>query len=431
MMSDQHSFRRFQDGLAARFGAGILDVRHELYFTARRGGRWQPKSLQAARAIGALALTIFHLMLRPGPRRIVGEVDGFLVASLPGANGWQTLQPLLAQAQSEGWAVAALWHPRLGYREPVLAVPVYWLPRPALADLAAAVLNALPYLRKHHPTVGGLAATATAVRGHLWRAAWRRLARDHPAALVLHNDFDLMGAAAVASGLPTMVLQHGTPTDEFFPCRAKVQAVWGETSAAVFAPELGPGQSLLMDGLGRLERAALRSTMAPDEIVLLSQTHTDIYGDDLKRQLLAWAAALEARALPFAVWLHPAEGPAPGPYRQAIAAPHSGLTKRGAAPKLVIGFSSTALLDAALAGHYVVGLAIDLPGSRSAQTVARPPLQIPNVDALTKLWLELQASSDARARVAAAGHAWIAASFAPTGAALAEWVKMAAQCSRS
>jgi hypothetical protein len=427
-MSKQQSFRDFCTGLERRFGPEVLDVRHELYFTARRNGRWVPKVFQGARAIAALGVTVFDLMMRPGPRRIAGKIDGFLVASLPGSNGWQALRPFLRQTQAEGMSVASLWHPRLGRQDPAGETAVYWLPRPSFAELISAIGRSLPLLGKHHDRVGSIAAMAIVVRGLLWRAAWRRLARLHPAALALHNDFDLMGAAATDCGLPTMVLQHGVPTDEFFPPRAEVLAVWGATSAAAFQ---ATGARFLEDGLGRLEAAASPSTEKPGEIILLSQTHTDLYGDDLRGALIGWEAALEARRLPFSVWLHPAEGPAPGPYRRAIAAPHPDLTQIDGSPKLVIGYASTALLDAALAGHYVVGLDGDLPGSLAAQSVARPPVRVADIESLVLLWSELQSSEGARAKAADAGQQWIAQSFAPTGIALAEWVRMAARCSRS
>ncbi|MFD2264722.1 hypothetical protein ACFSM5_17590 [Lacibacterium aquatile] len=431
MMNDQKSFRDFQADLSAEFGLEILGVRHELYFTARRQGKWQPKVLQALRALSALALTIFDLMLRPGPRRVDRQYDGFLVASLPGDNGWQSLRPLLHQAQAAQMKVAALWHPRVGRKDPVGQVAVYWLPRPSLGELWSALRSGLPYLRRRHPTVGSVAAAVSVARCQLWRAAWRRLALQNPAALVLHNDFDLMGAAAVASGLPCMVIQHGVPTDEFFPCSAEIQAVWGKTSAAAFKPQLLPSQRLLMDGLGRIERMPpSTSAAAPDEIVLLSQTHTDLYGVDIKRQLFAWASDIQACGLPLSIWLHPAEAPSAGPYLSARAAPHPGLKTVVGAPKLVLALSSTALIEAAFAGHYVVGLAGDLPGSLAAQLVARPPTRVADVDALAKLWSELQASEAARARLAKAGRAWVEEGFAPTGAAQAEWVRMAARCSR-
>lgn len=431
MMSDQQSFRDFLADLTAEFGPDLLGVRHEVYFTARRRGQWQPKVLQGVRALAALALTIFDLMIRPGPRRIEGEVDGFLVASLPGENGWQGLRPLLNQAQATQMKVAALWHPRLGRRDVKKEVAVYWLPRPVLKDFWNAIAQALPYLRRKHPTVGSLAAAAIFVRGQLWRAAWRRLAKSHPVALALHNDFDLMGASAVESGLPAMLIQHGTPTDEFFPIRAGVVAAWGRLSAQVLASGLSPDQQMLEDGMGRLERAAPSMLESPDEIILLSQTHTDLYGSALKGKLIDLAERLEALQLPHTVWLHPAEGAAPGPYRRALAAPHPELTRVGNAPKLVIGFSSTALIDAALAGHYVLGLDGDFPGSRAAQAVSRPPVRIADAEALAVLWSELQSSHEGRIRLDRSRRAWIEESFAPTGAALAEWVRMAARCSRS
>lgn len=427
-MSKQQSFRDFCTGLETCFSPEVLDVRHELYFTARRKGRWVPKVLQGARAIAALGLTIFDLMLRPGPRQIIGKIDGFVVASLPGQNGWQGLRPFLQQAQTQGMSVAALWHPRLGGRDPTGETSVYWLPRPSFAELLGAIGRSLPLFWHHHDHVGSVAVLANFARGLLWRAAWRRLVRLHPTALALHNDFDLMGAAASDCGLPTLVLQHGVPTDEFFPCRADVQAVWGATSAAAFGVER---TRYLEDGLGRLEAAIAPSLKVPNEIVMISQTHTELYGADVGGRLIAWASAIEAQNLPFSVWLHPAEGPAPGPYRRAIAAPHPGLTQIDGAPKLVIGYASTALLDAALAGHYVVGLEGDLLASLAAQIVARPPMRVADIGGLAQLWSDLQTSDGARAEVADAGRTWIVRSFAPTGAAVAEWVRMAAQCSRS
>lgn len=426
------SFQIFLSELDATGNPLLTGIRHELYFIAVRNGQRQSAGRQTLRAVLALIRSLKELCWRSFPALPSGPADGpvngLAVASLPGANGWQSLLPLIRQGQAAGLTLRALWHPRLKGTD-AAGIPVHQLPRPRLRDGLAAAAQCLRMLRqKNCGPVPAAAAAATLLRSLLWQSAWRRLGATVRAPLLLHNDFDMMNAASRASGMPHLVLQHGIPTDEFFPCFGTRQIVWGESSAAGYAPHLPPGGRAIPDGLGRRERLPAPSAAAapPQAAALISQTHTPIFGPGLRERLLSFAA--ESGNGPLTVLLHPAEGAAPGPYMPAPgltvrAAPHP-LLSAAAPPMLIAGFCSTALIDAALCGHYVVGLDWPLPGSETARRIARPPAGVGSFAELHSLLHRLQNDATARERHRQQQHDWLKTLFAPTGQALAEWLEL-------
>lgn len=415
-------FPTFLAGLARGFGEAALTVRHEIYFTATRGGRWRPRWSQALRGLGALGRTVFQLYCRRAGGG--GGVRGpAALVTLGGPGGWGTIGAALAGLAAP---IPVFVHPRLGWRRRPDGGPVRAVPRPAPGSWRAAWRAARAALAGDHPRISAVLVAAGLMRGQLWQGVWRQARRDGFAGpLLLHNDFDLPAAAACAVGLPTLCLQHGIPTDEFFPARATVHVVWGESSAAAYRAAGVEAARIVCDGLGRARRLAPLPVHPPARLVLLSQTHTGIYGPDLPARLAGLAAALAEHAPGdrFEIWLHPAERRAGAIYGRALApyvraAPHPTLSEPGARPCLIAGFCSTALLEAAAAGHWVVGLEWDLPDSQAAQKIGRPPWRVADAPALLRLWAGLGADADAesRAGLLASLAGWRAASWAPDGA---------------
>lgn len=445
------------DDLGPRFGADALAARHEIVFTALGPQGLRPRWRQALRGVAALLRDVF-LLYRAKRWTAPLPVDAALfVATLPGANGWETLAPACRAAQAAGITVVVIRHPRLP--PPAAAgAPVLTLPPPPAAALGRALARAWRVVGRESSEVSAVAAAAAAARGVLWREAWgRALTTGAPpasagtraalaetrGALALHNDFDMMSAAALDHGLASFCLQHGAPTDEFFPAQATTQVVWGERAAAAYQAAGVAAERLIIDPLGRGRSAAAVADPPPPPVglALVSQTHTPVYGPGLAERfaVLAREMARELTALApgLRILLHPEEARRGHPYRALVGAsaggaagvavdnpPHALLTG-GAPPHLVVGFCSTALIDAALAGHYVVGLDWRFDRSPAAQALARPPRRAADAAALAALFRRLQEDPEERVRLAAETAAWRAGCFAAESGAFVRRLRSA------
>lgn len=418
-------FPSYLERLRRLHGTQGMDVRHEVYFTAySRSGRRAP-ALQIVRALGALLRDSYLLWLKPGPRatlRSVGPI--LLVATLPGTNGWRTVAGALPELP-RGAPTQAICHPRLG-KTPRDGVEMKWLPRPRFRAVSAALRAAVPHILKHDREINCIAVAAAVARRVLWSDAWERLLGGTSTTLIVHNDFDMMSAAGLPHCERAYCLQHGVPTEEFFPVRADFHVVWGESSRTAYLENGVDPASLIVDPLGRKSHgsAAASPDSPPAGIALISQGHNSVYGEEVAERLRGFAAQIAA-LLPGRVMilLHPQEADRHAYKGIAGArlsrAPHFLLTPNQAEPWLVVGFSSTALIDADLAGHYVVGITWQAARSRAAQSVASPPQGTASPEQLFSLFESLTRSEPQRRALLAAQDAWRARTFAPVGGGLA------------
>ncbi|MFY7962471.1 MAG: hypothetical protein ACOVVK_20510 [Elsteraceae bacterium] len=413
------AFRAFHDELIARFGEEAAQARHELFFHAATPRGWRPKWRQGLRALAAAARDLWWLYGAVGPRRGVRAGELVRVASLPGPSGWRTL----ARA-SAATASIVLLHPRMG-RRLADGETVIWLLRPSLSALVTR-----PETRAGRRATRGeekipisaLAVAATAWRRALWRSAWRRSLPASPGALLLHNDFDMMNASAIGLGWPTICLQHGVPTDEFFPARADWQVVWGALSEQAYRAAGVPAERLIVDALGRGADAADPRDQPPSGLALLSQTHAMILGRETRSAFVRFADAA-AQISGLRVLLHPQEATRRTPYRAQAGIrierpPHRLLTAGAEPPAVVLGLCSTALLDALIAGHFVVGLSYPSSGigveNAAARRVASPPEIVVDAAAAGALLERLRSDPRARSDLIARLRNWRRASFAPS-----------------
>lgn len=404
-------FRTFVRELERRHGADAALLRHELFFQAGGGG---PPRLRALAALVRDAA----LLSRPASRLPPDRHNAVLVATLAGGNGWGTLARALPSLHGAGLHPAILAHPRL----PSVALPGH-LPilRPGgvgLAGLAAA-------LRILAAGNGSMVAAARARRA-LWRAAIAKCLGSWRGVLVLHNDFDMMSATCLPWGKPSLCLQHGIPTDEFFPAAADRQVVWGDSSRRAYAEAGVPPQALIVDSLGR-GTACPRPEAPPAALALVSQTHAAIFGPALAQALARLAAELGALAPPLHVLLHPNEGDR-HPYGglagvKVSRPPHARLSAGSGTPDLVLAHCSTAALDAALAGHWVAGIRLELDGNRAAHMVADPPLNVGSADEAAALFQRLAADAAFRHSAGLAQRRWLAGTFAADGGALEQLLR--------
>ncbi len=421
------AFRAVHEELTLRFGPEAALARHELFFHAATPRGWRPRWAQALRAVAAAIRDLWWLYGAIGPRRALRAGEVAAVATLPGPSGWRTL----ARARATmAVPAAALLHPRMG-RSVEDGASVVWLLRPSLSALLTrpsfGVAGRAAQVRGSR-RISAVAVAATVWRRGLWRSAWRRSLAAAPGALLLHNDFDMMNAAAVGLGWPTICLQHGVPTDEFFPARADWQVVWGLTSEQAYRDAGVPAERLVVDALGRDEAAIEGDAIEgedepPSGLVLLSQTHALILGPEARRALVDFATAA-ARNPGLRILLHPQEARGRAPYPALPGAsierpPHPALTVGGEAGALVVGLCSTALFDALIAGHFVVGLEyppLQLEAAaenRAARLVASPPERVVDGGAAVALLERLQADPQVRAAHRRRLNDWRRNSFSP------------------
>lgn len=389
------SFPAFLDHLAVVHGEDAAAARHEIFFQLQR--RW-PRS----RAVAALVRDAVLLWLWPGRRLRRGEAEGVLfAATLPGANGWRCLEPAMAAVRMAGLPAAVVVHPRLGQRGS-------WLPRPPFPALLQGLAVLLRHGRNGDGGLPALPVAAAMARRVLWRAAWRAALSGRRGVVVVHNDFDMMSAAAIGQGWPTVCLQHGVPTDEFFPARADLQVVWGDSSAAVY--RIAGCGALVVDALGR--GLAASTNGPPLGIALVSQSHAAVYGGDFAHRFRALAEALPAGTR---VLLHPGECPDHHCYHGlthlVLERPPHALLSTGEPRHLVVGFCSTALLDAARAGHDVLGLDWPVQDSTGALSVAAPPHRVTGAAAVIEIFHRLRQDTGVRAAFAGERKAWLGRTF--------------------
>ena len=398
-------WQAFLEMLRSGFSDDALACRHEIYFLHRKyyGAR--------ARAVAALMRDLWLLLRTPVAPSVPPHMVA--VATLPGSSGYGTVQRAM-DALAPRHNVALIAHPRV----PLAAAAL----RPARIrwrDTVTATFAAWRHLRHRCHPLSRVIVASCIMRHHLWRASWRAYADRNPhwTHALLHNDFDMMNSAlicALAPQVKTMCVQHGIPTAEFFPTRAPIQIVWGDSSRAIYAAQ-APEATLVIDALGRLEHAAVPQG-PPQAIYLLSQTHTSIFGLDLRVHFEALAAALAPHA-PLHILLHPEEVKRRGlyaPFSACIARPPHALLHSGRAPVMVVGFASTALFEAAAAGHYVAVMQWPARQSESARDLCRAPMQCADAQAVLAFYHRLRESEAARRTSHAAQHDWLEATFRST-----------------
>lgn len=404
-MKPLQSFAEYLAELRLRFGDEAADMRHELFFLAQGRG----PLAAGVRAFGALLRDAWLLMRSPAqaPRRVDART-AMLVVTLPGASGWGTLERSLPSLAAAAFDPVILAHPRL----PAALFPsdlrVIRPARPTVGDLLATLWTLCATLLKGWPIL----LACCLARRRLWRGCLRGVLRGGDGVLLLHNDFDLMSRATLDQGLPAICLQHGVPTDEFFPVRAEWHLIWGGSSHDAFVSEGVPRDRLVEDALGR-QVSSPPPLDPPHGLSLLSQTHAGILGGNIGSALRRFAEALVGLDPQARILLHPLEGsPYAGGTAHAIRRPpHPELRAGACLPRLVMGYCSTAMLEAAAAGHWVVGLMLPLVGNQAARSILSPPLRVETAEQAVALCHRLQRDSCFREASALAQARWLRASF--------------------
>ena len=402
----RESFSEHVEYMRQQFGPDAADVRHELFYL--HAGRSQVAA--GIRALAALLRDSWLLLRRTSPGlNAQGHKQAILLTTLTGVSGWSTLQRALPALAAAGYAPLVLLHPRLAIDDISPALPCIRPARPDLQAWRSALHVFIATLRQARP----LLLASCLARRALWSASLRRTLAGSRGVVLLHNDFDLMSRAAIGQGLTSICVQHGIATDEFFPTRADCYLVWGDASRQVFETNGTPSAQLVEDALRRGEGPE-QAARPPEGIALLSQTHAQILGEGIGEALATFAHALLQIAPDARILLHPQEDQ---PYSGAAARatrrpPHPELQPRAAIPQLVVGYCSTAMLEAALAGHWVVALQLALPGNRALRQAMAAPLQAETAKQVVSLYQRLRDDPAFRQATGQAQTQWLRSHFA-------------------
>ncbi|GAB3458949.1 hypothetical protein [Insolitispirillum peregrinum] len=407
------SFAAFVAALLRDHGPEAAEVRHELFFLSHKPFPTLRGWVAALRDARLLAKGKAGAVIRQAKPLAV------LVATLDGASGWQTLARALPTLRQAGLQPVILAHPRLPDALFPADIP---LMRPLGDGLRAGWRAGLAH--------GRWDVRAARLRLSMWQAAIGRALHGLHGVLILHNDFDMMNTACLSRGWPTVCLQHGIPTDEFFPCRADYQVVWSELCRRAFLKAAVPPERVVVDALGRGEEggrgdgAGLAPSGPPQGIAVVSQQQAVIFGNRLPFALTGFVSELLETGLPVQVLLHPAEkgrscyGSAP-----VSVPPHARLA-RGSAPAMVLAYCSTMALEAAALGHWVVTLDWSFDGNQLARRVAQPPLKVRTPLEVVRLFHRLGQDDAFRAEWAEQQRTWLADSFSASPGGLGRLLAM-------
>jgi hypothetical protein len=216
---------------------------------------------------------------------------------------------------------------------------------------------------------------ALLVKAYLCREIYRECLASAPglAAVITHNDFTtssyLACAAAREFGVASFTLQHGFPTDEYFPISADHYLVWGERFRELMMARGARANALEVAGAPRLDTLlAKRGTKVSraDErlrILFLSQSHSPLFTVEEHRKVLSFLTPVAGNSrYELSVRLHPQEAETrfrqlSGNLRVAIAPKEVPLSEALKNADLVLACNSTAMLEAVALGVPVCQIA--------------------------------------------------------------------------
>ncbi|MGC2697141.1 MAG: hypothetical protein WA738_15250, partial [Candidatus Angelobacter sp.] len=223
------------------------------------------------------------------------------------------------------------------------------------------------------------------VRAYLYREFYERIFDQNRSlgAVITHNDFTtcsyLACKAAKDAGATSFTLQHGFPTQEYFPTSADNYLVWGRRFRDFMVSRSGVRSKLVVAGAPRFDvlgkartsRAAAHlkreeggmSHVGRCDVVFLSQSQSPLYTDNEHRSVLAaLKPLLDDHRFNMVVRLHPQESERrfrrlSGFDRITIAPPDLSLQETLSSADLAISCNSTAMLEAMAIGVPVVQIA--------------------------------------------------------------------------
>jgi hypothetical protein len=374
------------------YGTIFANLRHESYFLLISST--SSISVLVRASLGAIR-TLYWTMRGTKKARIENKRILF-IATLDGSSGIGSLKPIMVLLRDREIDFALLCHPRLSNESDCAEkVNFYGI---SVSSVYTCLQETLGMLRScsNDNWLDKFVIFSVAFRFQLWRAVIRQYVDVNNSVVVAHNDFDVFSAAAVSCVKQSVCIQHGIPTDEFFPTNANLQLVWGRQFVNLYSAKGVPEKKLAVWHALKKHRKTSDSLceLRPMVVNLVSQSHTNVYGIDFTPGLVSASISLlqvaEKENISFRVLLHPEEvrrdlQPYKGIQGSVYKPPH-GVFADSAHVEIVVGFASTALIAAAQLGHLVIGIeAENISASIAAYRVTKPIITVPQVKLATTI----------------------------------------------
>lgn len=224
--------------------------------------------------------------------------------------------------------------------------------------------------------------------------------------IYLHNDFDIYNAALIFLVKQNLIdnlqidifcLQHGIPTDEFFPTKSPQYFLWSKKMYDLFKiKDLKFKKSKFK--IFRFKELLLykskkkKKYFLDPKLYFVSQGHTKIYGNKANLSLIKFYNKLSKEYANTHCLLHPSENKKDNIYLSKHSNhihefPHDFSFKNKI--KVYLCFCSTAMIEIMKNNHIVIGIDIKVDQSKKTYDYFKPPLTIKKpyqiIDILNKI----------------------------------------------
>lgn len=388
------------DMFAPFVGSCLYAIRADAFFHLAQAASWPAKFAAKNRFYPLITLARAARAKRELNAALGGDSRYLFVCDYAAEPGFGTLRPVLQRLEQESLFAALnsvmharateLAHTRAGRIN--LDAEMFALSRGRIGSLWNRAERDLRLLFENCPTEHQRALAAShrvlqtlLVRAYLYREAYERLftANRLLEAVITHNDFTISSylACVVAheAGVKSFTLQHGFPTQEYFPTSAEFYLVWGRRFRDYMASRPGMRSNLIVagaprfDGLAKARKSHAMMRRKREEngtscrgrcdVVFFSQSHSPLFTESEHRLVLAaLKPLLEDHRFHVVVRLHPQETEhgfrrLSGFDRITIAPRDLSLQETLSSADAAISCNSTAMLEAMAIGVPVVQIA--------------------------------------------------------------------------
>ena len=240
------------------------------------------------------------------------------------------------------------------------------------------------------------------LRLSFWASVWNSFilkSKNSNQEIFIHNDFDIYNSSLIYilnkklinKDIKIFCIQHGIPTDEFFPTKSVDYLVWSKMMEELFIKgnkEYENDSTLytIDNSSNRFNKNFLdeRKTYLNVEksIYFISQGHTKIYGEKVNKDLINFCVESSSLLSNFYCLLHPTETIKNNNYPitlndKIIQGPHN-FNREKENIKIYVSFCSTAIIDIMLNNHLVIGIDIHPTTSLLAFKYFKPQLSVKN-----------------------------------------------------
>jgi len=220
----------------------------------------------------------------------------------------------------------------------------------------------------------------------------------------IHNDFDIFNSSLIFyvdylnknKKIEVNCFQHGIPTAEFFPTKAKNYYVWSKANKYLFNKNnvLSKRSKIYIYNYINMKKKLLNkdvNRILDNRVFLISQSQTDIYGKKVQKFIINFFQRLLTINENTYCLLHPNENYMSALYlykKNIIRPPHN--FNHNEKTMIFISYCSTAIIEAMLSNHIVIGIDINAQNSINTYNLYSPPIKVKNASQFIKLYKEIK-----------------------------------------